>query len=222
MKSRSLVELVCVCCLTFISCTKENNFHFESDEDANDISEVNITGDPTTINPEQILSYGDSVFYLSETTNNIIYPVQNMGNGKYLAFPGGLEIDSLTGAIDIAESETGLRYQVMFVPEHSQDTLKVKIVLSGINFYDQIFNLSNGDSMAYAIYNASGTPFIQGQYGVGKNCKFDDGNGCTKQGFAVSGTEGHLNLAQSLRNGALPLKNGAVRETVYYLSLIHI
>lgn len=216
MKSRSLIELVCICCLTYVSCTKENNLHFESDEKANDVPEVNIISDATTLNPEKVLSYGDSVFYISEKTNNIIYPVQQMGSGKYLAFPGGLEIDSLTGAIDIAESETGLRYRVMFVPEHSNDTLSVKIVLSGINFYDQIFNLSKGDSMAYAIYNASGIPFVQGQFGVGKSCKFDDGNGCTKQGFAVSGTEGHLNLAQSLRNGALPLKNGSVKETVYY------
>lgn len=216
MNLRSFIKYICISGALFISCQKEDS-HFSSTSD--ETIETTILNDGNNQGPNDFtpsLSYGDTIFYLSATSANIISPLNDMGKGKYICFPGGLEIDSLTGNINIAESEGGLRYKVMFVPENSTDTSMVKIVISGINFYDQIFNLSKGDSMANAIYNANGLPFATGRFGTGKNSIFDEGNGCNKQGFAVSTSNGHINLAQSIRNGALGNKNGAVKEIVYY------
>lgn len=173
------------------------------------------TNDNNPVNIGSTHIYGDTIFYLSSNSSNIISPTHNLGEGRYVGFPGGIEIDSMNGDIDLMESETGLRYKIMFIPEGSTDTVVTKIVISGINFYDQIFNLSKGDSIAHSIYNASGIAFVPGQFGVGKNCSFDDGKLCNKQGCVVSYKDGHINLAQSLRNGAIETKNNSQKEFLY-------
>lgn len=176
----------------------------------------NTSGTPST-NGLGSLSYGDTIFYLSATGTNIISPVNftGFGKGEFKGFPGGLEIDSLTGAINISESETGLRYKVMFLPFKSKDTIITKIVLSGINFYDHIFHFSKGDTVANSIYNASGIAFVPGQFGVGTGCSFDDGGGCKAQGVIISNFDGSINLAQTLRAGAIPQLNNSVGEFLY-------
>ncbi len=163
------------------------------------------------------LSYGDSIFYLSTTGTNIISPKPMSKKGTFYGFPEGIELDSLNGNIDIADSETGLRYKIMFVPDGTKDTISTKIVLSGINFYDGIYHLSKGDTIAKPIYNANGQPYIPGLFGTGAANIFDDGNGCNTQGCAVSFANGSINLAQSLRNGAILRKNDDQKEfTCYY------
>ncbi len=94
--------------------------------------------------------------------------------------------------------------------------IRTKIVISGINFYDRIYNLSKGDSIAPSIYNASGIPFFPGQFGSGKANVFDYGSGCNSQGCAVSLINGKINLAKSLRNGAIPRINDSQKEFTYY------
>lgn len=176
----------------------------------------NSSGSSNGVTNSLVLSYGDTVFYLHSSGTNIIMPVNLLGKGEYIGFPKGIELDSLSGAINIAESETGLRYKIMFIPSGTRDTISTKIVLSGINFYDGIYNLSNGDSIANTIYNASGLPFEAGQFGIGKGCVFDDGNGCNKQGCNVSLENGRINLAKSLRDGAVLRKNDSQKEFLYY------
>jgi hypothetical protein len=165
------------------------------------------------------LSYGDTIFYLHpgiNNVNNIIAPKNFTKAGKFYGFPKGIELDSITGKINLTESESGLRYKILFVPKGTKDTIRTKIVISGINFYDRIYNLSKGDSIAPSIYNASGVPFFPGQFGSGKSNVFDDGNGCNSQGCAVSLINGKINLAKSLRNGAIPRLNDSQKEFSYY------
>jgi hypothetical protein len=164
------------------------------------------------------LSYGDSILYRhpSASGGNIVSPKNLNSRGTFYAFPRGIELDSTTGNIDLAESEMGLRYRIMFVPQGTTDTISTKVVLAGINFYDKIYHLSQGDTIAKAIYNASGIPFVPGQFGTGNANIFDDGGGCNQQGCAVSLTNGSINLARSLRNGAIPSINNAQKEFTYY------
>jgi hypothetical protein len=162
------------------------------------------------------LSYGDTIFYLHTAAPNIISPKNFNRQGKFYGFPKGIELDSITGKIDLAESETGLRYKILFVPNGTTDTIRTKLVISGINFYDGIYNLSKGDSIAHSIYNASGVPFVPGQFGSGNANVFDDGNGCNSQGCAVSLINGKINLAKSIRDGAIPRINDSQKEFAYY------
>src|SRR5688572_22078740 len=98
------------------------------------------------------LSYGDSILYLRNSGSNIIYPTQQR-QGSYSSFPDGLEINESTGAIDLADSETGLRYRVTHTDPDGIETSTL-IVVSGINYTDKYYRLSQGDTIASPVYNA--------------------------------------------------------------------
>jgi hypothetical protein len=162
-----------------------------------------------------VLNYGDTIFFLQPSGNNLVTLKNFTKVGRFYAFPKGIELDSTTGTIDLKESEMGLRYKIMFVPAGTRDTIKTKIVLAGINFYDGIYKLSLGDTIAHSIYNAN-SPFIPGQIGTGLSNTFDEGNGCNSQGCAVSTINGKINLAKSIRDAAIPKINDAQKEFTYF------
>jgi hypothetical protein len=170
-------------------------------------------------NTKTILSYSDSIFYLRSTGNNIVTPMPTNKSGKYFAFPKGIELNENTGQIDLASSEMGLRYKIMFVPDGTNDTISTKIVLAGINFYDGIYKLASGDSFASPIYNAKGVAYTPGTFGTGLNNTFDEGNGCNNQGCSVSLTNGKINLAKSMRDGAISSNHDSQKEFTYYYKM---
>lgn len=207
-KSIQLFSIILLLVINIISCTKGGN------DDSTPI--INPPPPPTS---NIILSYGDSIFYLTNTGSNIKTPLPMNRAGKFFGFPRGIELDSVTGKIDLTESEMGLRYRIMFVPNGTTDTISTKVVLAGINFYDGIYKLSAGDSIAMPIYNAKAVPFIPGQFGTGLNNSFDEGNGCNSQGCAVSLTNGRINLAKSLRDGAISSTNDSQKTFTYYYKM---
>lgn len=169
--------------------------------------------------PSNVLNYVDSIFYLRSTGTNMVSPLPMNRAGKFFGFPKGIELDELTGKIDLTQSEMGLRYRIMFVPNGTSDTISTKIVLAGINFYDGIYKLSQGDSIANPIYNAKGVAFTPGAFGTGLNNSFDEGNGCNSQGCSVSLTNGKINLAKSMRDGAISSNNDSQKEFTYYYKM---
>jgi hypothetical protein len=70
------------------------------------------------------------------------------------------------------------------------------VVLSGITFTDHFFRLSQGDSIAPPVYNASifRTLPLNGS-------NFDEGNSANGGGCSVKTDNGKINLAESVRNG---------------------
>jgi hypothetical protein len=166
-----------------------------------------------------LLSYTDSIFYLRTTGSNIVIPLPMNKPGKFIAFPKGIELDENTGSIDLTQSEMGLRYKIMFVPNGTNDTISTKVVLAGINFYDGIYKLTAGDSMASPIYNAKGVAYTPGAFGTGTNNSFDEGNGCNSQACAVSLTNGKINLAKSMRDGAISSTHDSQKEFTYYYKI---
>lgn len=194
--------------ISLIACKKQKN------------DDPITTPPPPPTGTSSILSYGDSIFYLNSIeSQNIKSPLPMNRVGKYFGFPRGIEIDSSNGKIDLNESEMGLRYRIMFVPNGTRDTISTKIVLAGINFYDGIYKLSDGDTIANPIYNAKAVAFTPGLFGTGLNNSFDVGNGCNSQGCAVSFTNGKINLAKSLRDGAISTTNDSQKEFTYYYKM---
>jgi hypothetical protein len=179
---------------------------------------VNPSPNPNPI-PSNVINYGDSIFYLKSIGTNIVSPLPMNRVGKFIGFPKGIELDSVNGNISLTESEMGLRYKIMFVPNGTTDTISTKIVLAGINFYDGIYRLSQGDSIAMPIYNAKGVTYTPGSFGTGLNNSFDEGNGCNSQGCAVSVVNGRINLAKSLRDGAISSSNDSQKEFTYYYKM---
>lgn len=150
------------------------------------------------------LSYGDSILYLKSGGSNIVYPTVHR-DGVYTGFPEGIEIDEQTGAINIENSETGLRYRITHVSTKG-DTTTTMVVLSGITFKDHFYYLSAGDSIALPIYNSSENRILPLS-----GSTFDEGNVANGGGCSVRTDNGKINLTETIRNGVFgfPPRNDA-------------
>ncbi|WP_165825444.1 hypothetical protein [Pedobacter yonginense] len=142
--------------------------------------------------------YADSVFYM-QNTDVVAKPIK-ASSGSYVSLPEGLKIDKKTGYIDVNQSESGLRYLVLFTPDGATESVKGYVTISGINYADKIFNLSQGDSIAEPIYNANAKLALPNP---GKSNLFDETGGCKKAGIVINAENGRINLAQSVRNQAI-------------------
>lgn len=154
------------------------------------------------------LSYGDSIIYIKPGTGNYIVKPVTTRPGTYIGFPDGIEIDETTGAINVSNSETGLRYRITHIsPEGDSSTTMV--VLSGITFRDHFYNLATGDSVAHPVYNASESRVLPVTGSL-----FDEGNTANTGGCAVKTDNGKINLAESIRNGVFGIspKNDDKKE----------
>ncbi len=116
--------------------------------------EIEIPNQPTPFDCSRF-SYEEEIFYLQEgTADYIINPVAAL-EGTFSSFPEDLELDPQTGAINISQSETGLKYLVSFVPVNTSDTCQFSITISGINYLDSIHVLQSNDTLAVPVYNAA-------------------------------------------------------------------
>jgi hypothetical protein len=141
------------------------------------------------------LSYGDSILYLRPSSGDyIVYPTIQR-SGSYEGFPEGIEIDDITGAINVSKSETGLRYKITHTATDGTKTSGM-VVLSGITFTDRFYRLSQNDSVAFPVYNANPTRAIPTSGSI-----FDEGGGASTSGCDVKTINGQINLAQTVRNG---------------------
>jgi hypothetical protein len=168
--------------------------------------------------------YGDSIIYMQPSNHDyIVNPVNAgvLGKGKYVAWPSGLIIDSASGAINVSESETGLRYIIGFIKDGARDTCLSNLILGGITYADGIYVLGNNDTLAIPYYNANAAippvcdpsddydyPGNSG-HGVGNsNCVFDGkdkkGNSGQANGknVKVRTISGIINLKATLAAGA--------------------
>lgn len=159
------------------------------------------------------LSYGDSILYLkNQSSDYIVYPTEQR-TGQYFGFPDGIEIDQATGAINVSKSESGLRYRITYVSPGG-DSSTTMVVISGINFADKFYHLSQGDSIALPIYNASIDRVLPLN---GSN--FDEGNNANSGGCSVRTINGQINLTQTVRNGvfgAIPQNDAKQEFDIYY------
>ena len=141
------------------------------------------------------LSYGDSIIYpKAKSPDYIVYP-QEQRAGTYSGFPDGIEIDDNTGAINVTKSETGLRYRITHTAPDGTET-RTTVVLSGITFPDKFYHLSQHDSIAFPVYNASLSRAVPLN-----GSTFDEGNNANSGGCSVQTLNGQINLAQCVRNG---------------------
>lgn len=145
--------------------------------------------------PQFKLSYGDSILYLrSQPGDYIVNPVQHRP-GSYTSFPEGIVVDPLTGAINVTQSETGLRYRITHTDPEGKQSIAY-IVISGLNYADKLFSVSAGDSILYPVYNADPNRPVPLSGSV-----FDEGGEAINKGCAINITNGSINLSKSVRDG---------------------
>lgn len=176
-------------------------------------------------------AFSDSLYFISAAASNLVRPINEL-NGKFSAFPDGLALDSLTGAIDINASETGLTYRVEFSPTNGAAPCTTLLTIGGINYLDEVFVLDQGQQFARPIYNGSANGLIpcdddddddDDDNDDDDDCEFDvdgpDGTNLADIGIEIDDDTGALDLQKTLENnifGASPL-NGATNDfTLYY------
>jgi hypothetical protein len=146
------------------------------------------------------INYGDSILYLKPSNGDyIVTPAAISKPGKYYAFPDGLEIDPITGAINLSKSETGMRYKIIFVADGTTDTVSAKIVLSGINYKDYYHVQTANDTLSRPFYNANFANFNMPCTGTG--CAFDTDGTARAKGLAINPLTGVINLKKTIQNG---------------------
>lgn len=113
--------------------------------------------------PKIRLTYSDSLYFKQPGTTLTTDPVTKPAEeGFFKAIPMGLDIDSVTGRINVNESEGGLRYKIFYISSDRETVLdSAKLVVSGIDYRDSIYNLSApGLLFATPIYNADPTAVL--------------------------------------------------------------
>ncbi|HEV7620776.1 MAG TPA: hypothetical protein VGO09_03535 [Flavisolibacter sp.] len=139
------------------------------------------------------LSYGDSVFYISNQPQDILASPVNGLPGTFTAFPDGLVIDPASGVINISQSEAGMKYRVTYKGS-SGDSSNAFVVVSGINFPDKFYYIQSSDTLAFPVYNADPNKILP-------SGSFDDDRVANNSGCAMKTTNGQINLTESIRNG---------------------
>ena len=212
-----------------LSCSKELT---KQTNDANESSGVGVLGAVNlAVSACDGFTYPDTLFYPSAVSANYLVKPSVAQAGTYGAFPAGLSMNTLNGSINISKSETGLKYLVWFIPKGTTDTCKKYITVSGVNYTDSIYVMTNPASNGNPVYNANLTLPVDCSGG----CEFDDGadddngNGTADEppagqeliskGFAINKATGVIDFKKSIQNGVLGKnpKNGVSKVfTLYY------
>jgi hypothetical protein len=161
------------------------------------------------------------------------------GTGKFYSWPVGLSIDSITGSINVTNSQGGYRYTVGFVKAGTKDTCLQDIIISGATYKDGVYVLGNNDTLALPYFNGnpaagaicdqSGDDDYQDNNGHGNGndkCEFDAEDHQGKKGRAnskhvkVRTVSGAINLKKTLEEGAFgsanPSNGQGIMVPIYY------
>lgn len=170
--------------------------------------------------------YGDSIIYPQPTSGSdyIMNVVNSPGTGKYLSWPVGMVIDSISGAIDVTQSQTGLQYAVGFVKNGTTDTCLQTLIIGGASYADSVYVLDEGQTIAVPYFEAN--PTLLNTCATGNGCSFDVTGSAAKIGVIVNSATGDINLQQTLNGtgvlplggafGLLPTNGSTVTATIYY------
>jgi hypothetical protein len=175
-------------------------------------------------------NYGDSIIYPQPTTGGhdyIVSPINSPGPGKYISWPIGMVIDSVTGAIDVTKSETGLRYAIGFIKQGTTDTCLSTLIIGGGAYADNVYVLGNNQTQALPYFDANPalTAICSGVPPGSPGCSWDVTGSAASKKVIVDPNTGVIDLAKTLNGkgllqpgafGLLPLNGEAVTATIYY------
>ncbi len=148
-------------------------------------------------------NYGDSIIFPQPATSQdyIVHPTNDPGPGKYFSWPIGLVIDSLTGAIDVTKSETGMRYAIGFVKSGTNDTCLNTLIIGGAAYMDSIYVLSDGATTAVPYYDANA--YMAAACSSGSGCAFDVTGSATNARVVIDKSTGVIDLEKTLNGTSL-------------------
>ena len=167
--------------------------------------------------------YGDSLIFPQPANGSdyVLTPVNNPGAGKYFAWPVGLVLDQNTGAIDLTQSQTGMRYVLGFVPAGSTDTCLSTLIVGGAAYYDSVYVLADGQTTSSPYFEAN--PYLPNPC-LNGGCTFDVNGAAAAKKVIVNTTTGVIDLQKTLNGtgllggafGLLPQDGSVITVPIYY------
>jgi hypothetical protein len=174
-------------------------------------------------------TYGDSIIFPQPNNGQdyIVLPVNSPGTGKYFSWPIGMVLDSITGAINLTKSETGMRYYIGFIKSGTTDTCLNQLIVGGAAYMDSVYVLDNGATKAYPYYDANPyMPPVCNGTGPGSGCTFDVTGSAAGQKVIVDKNTGVIDLKKTLNGtgllslggafGLLPQDGQSITTRIYY------
>ena len=166
--------------------------------------------------------YGDSIIFPQPSggSDYIMTPVNNPGAGRYFAWPVGLVLDQNTGAINLTQSQTGMRYILGFVPNGSTDTCLSSLIVGGAAYYDSVYVLADGQTSSSPYFEAN--PYLPSPC-INGGCTFDVNGAAAAKKVIVNTTTGVIDLQKTLNGGLLggafgllPQDGSVITVPIYY------
>jgi len=168
--------------------------------------------------------YGDTLIFTQPTGGDyIVNPVNSPGQGKFFAWPVGLDIDQNTGSIDLTQSQTGMRYVLGFVKTGTTDTCLSTLIVGGAAYYDSIYVLADGQTTSAPYFEAN--PYLPNPC-LNGGCTFDVNGAAAAKKVIVNTTTGVIDLAKTVNGsgllglggafGLLPQNGSTITVPIYY------
>jgi hypothetical protein len=174
---------------------------------------------------------GDPVYYRNGDEPWLISPkISPKVHGCYTSYPGGLSIDRATGQIDVNNSDTGIRYEVEFMPCGKNKVAWTAFVMGGVGFQGGVSSLASDQPLISRPHYYGHEPELEvpseqappGRYGyIPDNVK----QSANLRGLAIDERTGEIDLRKTILSGALGFRedgsrlpaNGASKEfRIYY------
>lgn len=194
-----------------------------------------LSGNVKTLTLQQErLSYGNNLFWINNPQPLILPISKPKGSGFFKAIPQGLAIDSLSGAINIPQSLTGIRFKVFMLNPLGTPLDSTFVIIGGIDYADSIYDVDatpNVYDTAFAIYNANPALALPCSDSDDDNqlaCRFDetdtdgdgddDVDGVSQEKLLVDEKRGFIDVEASYRAGIFgnnPV-NGTTRDFKMY------
>jgi hypothetical protein len=167
--------------------------------------------------------YGDTLIFQQPSAGDyIVYPVNAPVAGKYFAWPVGMVLDQNSGAINITQSQTGMRYILGYVKAGTTDTCLQQLIIGGAAYYDSVYVFENGVTTAPPYFEAN--PYLPSVCANG-GCTFDVTGSAAAQKVVVDKNTGVIDLQKTLDGtllglggafGLIPVNGATVTTTIYY------
>lgn len=221
MKALSFA-FVLLCCLAFSQCAKES---------------CKCVPPPA---PGKPLTYGEPILYLKNTAYTV-RPMSELPAGNFTAFPNNLTIDGATGAITVTqkgqdgESQTGMWYKIIFRASNSSFVDSTMVLISGLSYLDQFYNVPQGDSIIRPVYNGDASALVpSGSFELkgDENFSYSSMNGqinikeCMRRGFfnTTTSTKGWIRarLTYSVNDKSQRAANGIDLVVYYYAKIAEV
>jgi hypothetical protein len=187
-----------------VSCSKSN------DEDLLRKDDVSINKKSSATH----LGYGNDLFFVGNNKNkNTVEPVTVPSvEGHFTSIPAGLDLNKETGSINLEGSEAGQAYKIFYVNKEGFLVDSVRIVISGIDYTDGVYNLSarslSANPVLLPVYNTSDNlpeSIFNSFEVVGAN---DGNNSARRVNASLNRLNGGINL-KAYANGSISGVNRA-------------